>query len=432
MKYKQSMKQNQRILRITENTLVVGVDIAKETHVARGIDFRGLELGKECVVHNDQGGLSKLVSWMKELQRQHAKSDVILGIEPTGHYWFTLSEYLGNEGIKLVIVNPHHVNRSKELEDNSPTKNDYKDAKVIADLVRNGHYSEPHLPTGVYADLRIFMNLREKIMQNFGQVQRRIQNWLDRFFPEYHQVFKDLEGKASLVTLREFPTPQEIVELGSFAILKRWKQDVKRAVGMKRAEKLSQVAKTSIGMQEGLMAGKLELKTLLEQYDMFNRQLQDMMTQVEQLLEIIPGTEEMLTIPGVAIVTLAGFLAEVGDLQGYEHSQQIIRLAGFNLKENSSGKKKGKSTITKRGRSRLRALLFRAVMPMVAKNAVFKALHHYFTKRSNNPLKKKQSLVALCGKLIRVLYTLGTKKIRYNATDVLGPIRQSQLQIAAS
>lgn len=120
---------------------------------------------------------------------------------------------------------------------------------------------------------------------------------------------------------------------------------------------------------------------------MFAKQLEDIMTEVERLLAQIPGTNEMLTIPGVAVVTLAGFLAEVGDLNGYDHGQQIIRLAGFNLKENSSGKKKGKSTITKRGRSRLRALLlFRAVMPMVAKNTEFKAMHQYFTKRSQNPL----------------------------------------------
>lgn len=46
MKYKQSKKQNQRIMRITDKTLVVGADIAKETHVARAIDFRGIELGK--------------------------------------------------------------------------------------------------------------------------------------------------------------------------------------------------------------------------------------------------------------------------------------------------------------------------------------------------------------------------------------------------
>ncbi|WP_442950458.1 transposase [Paenibacillus sp. FSL H7-0357] len=118
-------------------------------------------------------------------------------------------------------------------------------------------------------------------------------------------------------------------------------------------------------------------------------------------------------------------------MSGYEHGQQIIRLAGLNLKENSSGKRKGKTGISKRGRARLRALLFRAVMPMVAKNAEFKALHQYFTTRRENPLKKKQSLVALCGKLIRVLHTLGTKQRPYNANDVLGPVRQAQIQMAA-
>lgn len=112
---------------------------------------------------------------MKELQGGHAKT-VIFGIESTRHYWFTLGEYLDQQGIKLVIVNPHHVNKSKELEDNSPRKNDYKYAKVIADLVRNGKYSEPRLPKPVYADLRVLMNHREKIMLNLGQVQRRIQN----------------------------------------------------------------------------------------------------------------------------------------------------------------------------------------------------------------------------------------------------------------
>jgi len=431
MKYKHSKKQNQRIEQITDSTLVVGADIAKKTHVARAVDYRGIELGKDCVFGNDHQGLTKLVTWMKELQRRHHKTGIVLGIEPTGHYWFPLAEFLAREGIKIVVVNPHHVNKSKELEDNSPTKNDYKDAKVIADLVRNGKYSEPKLPTNLYADLRILMNLREKVVVNFGQVQRRIQNWLDRFFPEYTQVFKDWEGKASLITLNEFPTPSEIVALGAGAIVRRWKEDVKRAVGPKRAAQLLEAAKTSIGLTQGLEAARIELKTLLQQYEMFARQLEDIMTEVERLLAQIPGTKEMLTIPGVAIVTLAGFLAEVGDLGDYDHGQQIIRLAGFNLKENSSGKKKGKSTISKRGRSRLRALLFRAVMPMVAKNAEFKAMHQYFTKRSHNPLKKKQSIVALCGKLIRILYTLGTKRVPYQAKDVLGPIREAQLQMAA-
>src|SRR5690606_16249532 len=144
---------------------------------------------------------------------------------------------------------------------------------------------------------------------------------------------------------------------------------------------LVHAATHSIDLTQGLAAAKMELSALLEQYHLFTGQLENIMNQVEGILKQIPGTEEMLTIPGVAITTLAGFLAETGDLSNYDHGQQIIRLAGFNLRENSSGKKKGRSTISKRGRSRLRALLFRAVLPMVAKNPEFKALHEYYTKR---------------------------------------------------
>lgn len=431
MKYKLKQKQNQRITRITESTLVVGADIAKKIHVARAVDFRGIELGKDCTFSNDAEGLTRLAAWMKDLGQRHAKMEIVFGIEPTGHYWFPLAAYLEEQGIKIVVVNPHHVNKSKELEDNSQTKSDYKDAKVIADLIRNGKYSEPNVPTKEYADLRILMNLREKVSASLMQVKGRIGNWMDRFFPEYSSVFKNWDGKASLMTMREFPLPAEIVAKGARGVLERWKTEVKRGVGIRRAEKLYAVASTSIGLTEGVTAARVELTALLQQFDLFNEQLETIMAQVVQILENIPGTAQMLTVPGVGVVTVAGFLAEVGDIHNYDHGQQIIRLAGLNLKENSSGKRKGKTGISKRGRSRLRALLFRAVMPMVAKNAAFKALHQHYTTRSQNPLKKKQSIIALCGKLIRVLFTLGTKQKEYDASEVIGPVRQAQMQVAA-
>src|SRR5690606_21170964 len=76
----------------------------------------------------------------------------------------------------------------------------------------------------------------------------------------------------------------------------------------------------------------------------------------------------------------------------------------LNLKTNSSGTHTGQTKITKRGRKRLRALLFSVMMSLVAKNAAFRTLHKYYTTRPLNPLKKMQSLIALCNKLIRVLF----------------------------
>ena len=59
---------------------------------------------------------------------------VIPGMEPTGHYWLNLGAYLQGQGIH-VHINPHHVKKSKELDDNNPNKNDRKDPKTIAGLV---------------------------------------------------------------------------------------------------------------------------------------------------------------------------------------------------------------------------------------------------------------------------------------------------------
>jgi len=122
-----------------------------------------------------------------------------------------------------------------------------------------------------------------------------------------------------------------------------------------------------------------EIKTLLAQYKALEQEIEQLLSQIENILKQIPGTEEMMSIPGVGMVTVAGFLAEIGNLEGYRHPRQIQKLAGLNLKENSSGKHKGQTRITKRGRPRLRALLYKCIMPLIAKNPEFKALHHYYT-----------------------------------------------------
>ena len=110
--------------------MVLGIDVGSEAHYARAFDYRGIEY------------------------------KVVPGMEPTGHYWFNLGKFLQDNEMKPVLVNPHHVKKSKELDDNHPTKNDRKDPKVIAGLVREGRYMIPYLPDGVYADLRTASNMR--------------------------------------------------------------------------------------------------------------------------------------------------------------------------------------------------------------------------------------------------------------------------------
>lgn len=64
----------------------------------------------------------------------------------------------------------------------------------------------------------------------------------------------------------------------------------------------------------------------------------------------------------------------------------------------------------------------------MARNKEFKALYHYFLRRPENPLTKKQALVAVALKLVRVMFTLITQKKEYDASKVLGKYREEQLK----
>lgn len=423
---------NAKIQRITEGTLIIGIDIAKFTHVARSVDWRGIELGKPLIFENSSSGLQGLVQWLDELVRLNGKGNVLIGMEPTGQYWMALAQYLVERGIEVVHVNPSHVKKSKELDDNSPTKNDVKDALTIARLVKDGRYAKPVIPVGVYAELRCGMNQRERIVEDQSRVAARIHNWLDRFFPELvPTVFKDWECKAAFALLCKGWVPVDIAGMNPEEVVHMWREaNITRGIGIKAAKRVVQAAQNSIGLRQGLTMARQELQMLMSQYNLLQQQLEHLEGEIAELLMQIPGASQMLKIPGLGLSTVAGFLAEVGDLSLFTSWHQIRRLAGLNLKEDSSGLHKGRMMITKRGRSRLRALLYRGVFFLVTNNPEFKLLHKYFKTRVDNPLKPKQSLVALCGKLIRILFTMGTRCVEYDPIRALGPAHSVMSQAA--
>lgn len=121
----------------------------------------------------------------------------MVGLEPTGHYWFTLAAHLQGGDFKLVLVNPYHVKRSKELDDGHPSKSDKKDPKTIAKLVLEGRYVYPYIPQGLYAELRVAMNCRWRIRKELASLQNQIQRWLKIYFPEHSKVFGRFTAPAA-------------------------------------------------------------------------------------------------------------------------------------------------------------------------------------------------------------------------------------------
>ncbi|QOY34123.1 IS110 family transposase [Anaerobacillus isosaccharinicus] len=417
-----NFKQNEKINQVTEKTLVVGMDIAKRTHFACFTDDRGRVLQKSFPVSQSHDGFEQFYQKILAALREHDKSEVIVGIEPTGHYWLNLAYFLEDLGISLVMTNPMHVKRSKELDDNLPTKHDRKDALVIARLVKDGRFSYPRILKDMEAELRAGSTFRSKLTEELGAVKNMMIRWLDRYFPEFTQVFPSF-GKMALAVLECTPFPSDLHERQLEEVMTLYREvDGIKSPQKPKAMRLIEVAANSIGITEGRQMARYEITTLVQRYHQLEKKIDDITQQLVELVQTSVEYESLKTVPGLGDSTIVDLLAEIGSFSHYEDPRQLIKLAGLTLRENSSGQHKGQKRISKRGRRKLRALLFRVMMPMLRHNEAFRKLHEYYTNRSINPLRKKQSIVVLCGKLLKVLHGISTKHKAFDAQRMMRDI----------
>ncbi|ATP40871.1 IS110 family transposase [Solibacillus sp. R5-41] len=407
-------KWNNKINQVTENTLVVGMDIAKRIHYACFVDERGRVIEKAFAVHQSKEGFENLYEKIRQMMKEAKKTEVIIGIEPTGHYWMNLAYFLDQYGFPLVMVNPMHVKRSKELDDNLPTKNDKKDALVIARLLKDGRFSYPRILKEVEAELRIGSTLRLKLTEDLASIKNRIIRWLDRYFPEFTQVFPSF-GKMALTALERTPMPQDIQGKTAEELVFFYRQvGGMRAPQLPKAKLLIEKASNSIGLTEGQKMAKHEIATLLRQFRLLETEIEAVNDQLTELAKTTMEYDLLASVPGLGDATIVDLLSEVGSFSLYENPRQLIKLAGLTLRENSSGQHKGQKHISKRGRKRLRHILFKVIVPLIRHNLAFKQLHEYYTTRNQNPLRGKQSMVVLCGKLLKILHGICKKKVYFN------------------
>ena len=433
MKVKYEDRLKQKLTAITTDTLVVGVDIAKSDQWARFVDFRGIEHDRALKFKNRKDGFEIILARIREICKKENFAKAVVGMEPTGHYWKAFANWLEKqEGIKVVLVNPYATRQAKELDDNSQTKSDKKDALTIAKLVKDGRYFELYLPHDIYAELRGLSTTRSGLNKRKNALKNTIIAVMDEFFPEYTEVFKcPLSGKASRHILKNCPFPKFIVELGEEGITEEIKKAVKKTVGRKKAGQLVEAAKDSVGVDYGEEAARLKMRLMLEELELLEKQTEELEEQMAGALEKTDYAGFLLGIKGIGIVTLAVCLGELGDPARFDSPRQMSRMAGYNLIEDSSGKNKSRTKISKRGRKNLRSVLYQMALTMVATNHEMKQLYCYLKTREKDPLRKVQALIVISKKILTLIHTLAKKKESYDPNKVFGSVRREQLKAAA-
>lgn len=431
VKYEDRLKQ--KVIAITTDTLVVGVDIAKNYQWARFVDFRGIEHDRALKFKNSKGGFATILTRIQEICKKENFAKAVVGMEPTGHYWKAFANWLEKQdGIKVVLVNPYATKQAKELDDNSQTKSDKKDALTIAKLVKDGRYFELYLPHDVYAELRGLSTTRTGLNKRKNALKNTITAVMDEYFPEYEEVFRcPLSGKAARHILKTCPFPKFILELGEDRVTDEIKKAVRKTVGRKKAVQLVKAAEESIGVDYGEEAARLKLRLMLEELELLEKQTEELEGQMADTLHQTDYADFLLSIKGIGVVTLAACLGELGDPTRFEAPRQMSRMAGYNLVEDSSGKNKSGTKISKRGRKNLRSVLYQMALVIFATNEEMKQLYHYLKTREKAPLRKMQALIVISKKIMTLIHTLAKKKESYDPEKVFGHVRREQMKTAA-
>ena len=184
-------------------------------------------------------------------------------------------------------------------------------------------------------------------------------------------------------------------------------------------------------MDYGEEAAKFKLRLMLEELELLEKQTEELEGQMESALEKTDYAEFLLSIKGIGVVTLAACLGELGDPTRFDSPRQMSRMAGYNLVEDSSGKNKSGTKISKRGRKNLRSVLYQMALTMVATNDEMKQLYHYLKTREKSPLRKMQALIVVSKKILTLIHTLTKKKESYDPEKVFGYVRREQFKAAA-
>jgi len=412
-----------RVKTVKEGTLVATVDIGLASNAGYCTTLDGRD-AKPFKFDNTKEGFEKFWYLTMASKNRFGCDEVVVGYESTGPYAEPLVHYLAHKQVKIVQVNPMHTKKMKEVNDNSPLKTDDKDPRVIADIIRLGRALTLVVPEGDAAYLRRLNNARERHVGEQTALLNQLQQLVFLIFPEFQTVLKNMKGKTAQYLLKRYTTPERIGALSKEALGEEMRKRSMGQFGVQEAELLIGLARETVGIKEGLDGIFMDIRHILLQLEAEGRFISEIEAEMGATLERIPFSGRLLSIKGLGIVSVAGLIGEVGDFSKFSTQSEILKLAGLDLYEISSGKRKGQRRISKRGRGLLRKILFYAAIQMIRKNGI---MHDYYARLTGRGMERMRALIAVARKLLRIIHALVRDNSDYVEQNKVGDRRMIEM-----
>jgi transposase len=381
--------------------VAVGIDIAKEFHWATAIETTSSEVLLDRRVDNQPGALAALIDELARLEAEHGSLSV--GIDVVGGIAGLLCAMLAESGIAVVHVSGLAVNRARQGTVGGEHKSDPRDARVIADQVRQRRDLRPVDPgTEIDAEIRLLVARRRELVGDQTRRINRQRDLLASIHPGLERVV-DPTQKASLQLLSRYVTPAEIRKAGRHRLI----EHITKAgrIATKHAEALADAALTAareqtIAVPGERVAGEL-VRELAHELRQTRHRLGTLDAELQEALERHPDAALIRSLPGMGVTLTAEFIAEAGNIDRFATADQLAAAAGLAPVLRQSGKVR----YLKRASSGNRAL------KRVFFQSAFCSLQHpaskaFYTRKRAERKTHHQAVIALARRRVNVLHAM--------------------------
>lgn len=381
----------------------IGIDISKYKHNCFIFSSDGEIIEDNLIIENNTIGFNHLLSILNKLKQSQ---EIRIGFEATGHYCINLKLFLEKNHHSFMELNPLLIKQFINAQTLRRTKTDSIDCQAIARYMTTIEY-KPY-PTGFYHmySLKSLTRLRDSLIRQRSRYMIQITNVLDHIFPEYKPFFSNRFSVTSIYILDKYRTVSAIANMNvkSYEHLHSLSRG---RFSMDKFFELKKLAKNTIGESNEIF--ELELDMLLDLYHTISSKIDKIEEKICEIMSVLKP--QTMTIKGIGCISAACIIAEFGDITRFKGPAQMLSFAGLEPGYYQSGISEYEGHMVKRGSPHLRCAILNVCLPLTQHNPVFAEYYH---KKRDEGKPHRVALSHVAKKLIRVIYTLETKKISYN------------------
>ena len=378
----------------------IGIDVSKDFFNFAIINH-DLELIKHDKFSMDYEGFSNFKNVIKEFPNS------IIALESTGIYHINILSFLLDSKFDVCLINPQLIKQFSKSLSLRNTKTDKIDANIIAKFIAKYHQHINLFSLSNIDEITLIARTRESIAKDIAKTKTKLKQIMIIAFPEILQHF-NIFTKTFLNLLLHFPTAKHFKK----AHLNEIKRIINRSTKGRNPnidhKFIKKLANNSISSATHITAANVTY--LVKQLIFLNEQL-DEITKIF-IDEINKSKKDDIdiikSIKGISDTTAAHFMSEIKDIDRFENKNKLIAYCGTDPSIKQSGSSiYGRSRISKKGSRTLRRTIYLMAMGLIRCNMFFKK---YYLKKRDEGFSHRKAMIALCNKLLRVIYALLKKR----------------------